>query len=98
MSDPFRLSRVEYEILSHLRGREMYGLELVRESAMLKRGTVYVTLDRMTDKGLVTSRAEKIETQSGLPRRIYGITGAGQRAFAAHSAARAAFDAQGAFQ
>ena len=35
----------------------MYGLELVNVSAgRLKRGTIYVTLDRMEDKGLVESK------------------------------------------
>lgn len=63
--------------------RDMYGLEMVKASVGLVRGTVYVLLNRMEDKGYVTSRLEKVETASGMPRRIYSITGLGQRALAA---------------
>lgn len=92
MKDTPRLSRVEFEILSLLRSKEMYGLELVKESSILKRGTVYVTLERMTDKGYVRSReAERAPHESGLPRRIYSISGLGQRALAAAQAASAAY-------
>ncbi|WP_192178046.1 PadR family transcriptional regulator [Mesorhizobium amorphae] len=92
MKDMPRISRVEFEILSLLRAKEMYGLELVKESSMLKRGTVYVTLERMTDKGYVNSReAERAPHESGLPRRIYNISGLGQRALAAAQAAAAAY-------
>lgn len=86
------LSPVEFEILGLLRSREMYGLEMVKESTKLKRGTIYVTLDRMTDKGFVKSRlAERASHESGLPRRIYGITALGQRTLAANEAAAASF-------
>jgi DNA-binding PadR family transcriptional regulator len=65
--------------------REMYGLELVSESAgALKRGTVYVTLSRMEDKGYVQSRLEEREAGAmGLPRRLYRVTGYGQRVYEA---------------
>lgn len=69
----------------------MYGLEMVRESKRLKRGTIYVTLERMADRGLVSSRQVFEETQSGLPRRLYAITGLGRVALAAHEAASAEF-------
>lgn len=82
-----RLSSIEYEILNLLRaGREMYGLEMVKASKLLKRGTIYVTLDRMTQKGLVRSRQEAIEGRPGLPRRQYQITGLGARVKAADDA------------
>ncbi len=52
-----RLSPKEALILDLLRGGEMYGLELVTSSdGALKRGTVYVTLGRMEEKGLIVSR------------------------------------------
>jgi PadR family transcriptional regulator len=59
----------------------MYGLELVAASrGGLKRGTVYVTLGRMEDKGYVKSRQEDIPANSGgLPRRIYEPTALGRR-------------------
>jgi PadR family transcriptional regulator PadR len=96
MADIPRVSHVEAEILSLLRSKEMYGLELVRESSMLKRGTVYVTLERMSEKGYVSSReAERAPHESGLPRRVYSITGLGQRALAASHAAAAAYNSWG---
>ncbi|WP_167480844.1 PadR family transcriptional regulator [Mesorhizobium waimense] len=92
MNNVPRVSRVEFEILSLLRSKEMYGLEMVKESSILKRGTVYVTLERMADKGYVKSReAERAPHESGMPRRIYSISGLGQRALAAAQAAAAAY-------
>jgi PadR family transcriptional regulator len=60
---------------------EMYGLELVSASRRrLKRGTVYVTLGRMEDKGYVRSRLEPPpEGTGGLPRRLYEATPFGRR-------------------
>ena len=66
--------------------REMYGLELMKFSnGGIKRGTVYTTLQRMEDKGFVVSRQEeKPDDVSGIPRRLYEITGTGQRALQAY--------------
>ena len=48
-----RLSSTERLILELLAGEEMFGLQLVEQSkGSLKRGTVYVTLGRMQDKGI----------------------------------------------
>ena len=81
------LSPIEIIVLELLvSGGEMYGLEMVRKSSRIKRGTIYVTLDRMTDKGLVKSRREKNPGDSGLPRRLYNITSIGARALQAHYA------------
>lgn len=60
---------------------EMYGLEMVKASSDLKRGTIYVLLGRMEDKGFIKSREVKEENMSGLPRRLYSVTGLGQRAY-----------------
>ena len=59
---------------------EMYGLGLVAASAgALKRGTVYVTLGRMEDKGYVSSTlAEAPPAAGGLPRRVYAPTPLGR--------------------
>jgi DNA-binding PadR family transcriptional regulator len=58
-----------------------YGLELVRESkGALKRGTVYVLLDRMEEKGYVKSKRDENLTLSGKPRRRYRLTKRGGRA------------------
>jgi len=85
------LSAVEEEILRLLLASpEMYGLELVAASAKLKRGTIYVTLARMTDKGFVSSRTVKSDHERGLPRRLFKVTGHGQAVFRVWEAARAA--------
>jgi DNA-binding PadR family transcriptional regulator len=59
----------------------MYGLELVAASrGHLKRGTVYVTLGRMEEKGYVRSRQEDAPAAAGgLPRRVYEPTALGRR-------------------
>jgi DNA-binding PadR family transcriptional regulator len=76
-----RLSATERLILELLAGREMFGLQLVEQSGgALKRGTVYVTLGRMQDKGYVESWAEpQAPGAIGLPRRLYRPTPYGLR-------------------
>ena len=76
-----RLSATEALILDLLRGSEKYGLELVTASdGALKRGTVYVTLGRMEDKGLIASRvADETPALGGLPRRLYKPTAYGKQ-------------------
>jgi PadR family transcriptional regulator, regulatory protein PadR len=80
------LSRKEalvLELLLESQAKEMYGLEMVATSHdRLKRGTVYVTLGRMEDKGYIRSHQEQPrEGASGIPRRLYQVTGYGQKAF-----------------
>ena len=88
-----RLSRTEHVILELLVGEEMFGLQLVEESrGALKRGTVYVTLSRMQDKGYVESRTEKQPAGAiGLPRRLYKPTAYGLRVLKAWQAAARTF-------
>lgn len=64
-----------------IRGGELYGLQMVAQSkGSLKRGTVYVTLERMEEKGYLTSRQEEQSPGAiGLPRRLYKLTGLGER-------------------
>jgi DNA-binding PadR family transcriptional regulator len=71
----------------------MYGLELVSVSgSRLKRGTVYVTLSRMEEKGYVESwQEEQRPDAAGLPRRLYRVTGYGQRVHQAYQQAREAW-------
>src|SRR3977135_364500 len=66
---------------------ELYGLQLVAASkGRLKRGTVYVTLGRMEEKGYITSRlTEPPPGAGGLPRRIYDATPLGRRMLGAWS-------------
>jgi DNA-binding PadR family transcriptional regulator len=64
-----------------------YGLQLVDESrGHLKRGTVYVTLGRMEQKGLIESRHEpETRRADALKRRMYHATGHGRRVLDAWS-------------
>ncbi len=93
MNDVPHLSRKERLILGMLISRgEMYGLELVKEGGgELKRGTVYVTLGRMADKGYVKSRqVDPPIGAGGLPRRIFRVTGYGSSIYHAWELAGAA--------
>jgi PadR family transcriptional regulator, regulatory protein PadR len=66
---------------------EAYGLELVSASrGRLKRGTVYVTLGRMEEKGYITSRLVDAPPEAGgLPRRTYKATALGRQVLEAWS-------------
>jgi PadR family transcriptional regulator, regulatory protein PadR len=68
---------------------ELFGLRMVELSrGALKRGTVYVTLGRMQEKGYLESRQEPLPAGAiGLPRRLYRPTGFALRALAAWQAA-----------
>lgn len=72
-----------------IREKEMYGLQLVAASRRrLKRGTVYVTLGRMEDKGYIASRLEAPPSEAGgLPRRLYQATALGRRVLKVWTAA-----------
>ena len=75
--------RLVLELLA--RYGEAYGLQLVVASrGRLKRGTVYVTLGRMQEKGYITSRLDDPpEGAGGMPRRLYAPTALGVRVLAA---------------
>jgi DNA-binding PadR family transcriptional regulator len=66
----------------------MFGLQLVDASGgRLKRGTVYVTLGRMEQKGYIESKQETQPVEPiGLPRRIYRPTSLGKRVLRAWTA------------
>jgi len=88
-----RLSGTERLILDLLRESELFGLQLVdRSEGALKRGTVYVTLGRMQDKGYVESRTEPLPVGAiGLPRRWYRPTEYGMRVLDAWTVAAKSF-------
>jgi DNA-binding PadR family transcriptional regulator len=72
-----RVSPTEHIILTLLsREKELFGLQIVEQSGgAVKRGTVYVTLGRMHDKGFVESRTEpRAPGAIGLPRRLFRLT------------------------
>ena len=87
---PVTLSAKERVVLDLLASAAdtMYGLELVAKSeGRLKRGTVYVTLGRMEQKGYIESEQEKrLDGAIGLPRRVYRPTALGERALRAWAA------------
>lgn len=87
-----RLSNKEAIILDQLAGKsEMFGLEMVQtDPTNLKRGTIYVTLNRLEEKGFIKSRKIERDEKSNYPRRLYQITGLGQRVLAARQAASTA--------
>jgi len=92
MINPFA-TKTELKVLELLQGSEgMYGLEMVRASGgKLKRGTAYVTLGRLEERGLVKSRLIK-QNNPGLPRPLYTLTEAGKRML---EASRVAFNQNG---
>lgn len=83
---PLTVSRKELLVLELLvRAGALYGLQLVSASkGRLKRGTVYVTLGRMEDKGYITSTLDDPPPGAGgLPRRTYEPTPLGRRMLSA---------------
>ncbi|MEM5518658.1 helix-turn-helix transcriptional regulator [Henriciella sp. AS95] len=81
MSDFPRISAKERAILDVLIAHgELYGLQIVRAADGIKRGSVYVMLMRLEEKGLVSSRIPAENSVSGKPRPRYRVTGVGQRA------------------
>lgn len=81
MGNPFA-SATELQILRLLRDQRggLYGLEIVKASGeTLARGTVYTTLGRMEEKGLVKSRTQRNAQHPGLPRPRYTVSGLGER-------------------
>ena len=81
------LSATEYLIMSLLvgnGGREMYGMQMIEKSGgKLKKGSIYVLLGRLEEKGYVRARTETVEG-SAIPRRLYRPTGHGMKVFEAH--------------
>jgi PadR family transcriptional regulator, regulatory protein PadR len=93
MTDPRlpSMSRTESLVMELLRTRERYGLELVDASAgALKRGSVYVILARMEEKGFVDSRQEDRGPGGGMPRRLYRATPYGRKVHGAFALLREA--------
>ena len=90
-----KLSHKEMLVLEMLIGKgEMFGLEMVEASnGELKRGTIYVMLQRMGDKGYIESREEpRALPEIGIPRRKYWATGLGERVYQTNLKAREFFN------
>jgi PadR family transcriptional regulator PadR len=75
------------------RGEEPYGSALraeieERTSRPVPRGSIYITLDRLEEKGLLASRTtEGSSDRGGRPKRLFRVTGTGLRAVRASVAA-----------
>jgi DNA-binding PadR family transcriptional regulator len=51
-----------------------------RAGRSVQRGAVYVTLDRLEDKGLIAARVERDAGAANRPRRLYRVSAKGLRA------------------
>lgn len=92
-----KLSRKEMLTLEMLISNgEMFGLEMVEASeGELKRGTIYVTLQRMSDKGYIESREEpRTMPEIGIPRRKYWATGLGEKVYQTNLKAQEFFNSE----
>ena len=74
---------LEFCVLSLLDEEELYGFDLVRrlsevDGMVISEGTIYPLLSRLRRQGWVTTRW--VESESGPPRRYYGLTADGRRA------------------
>ena len=89
-----QLADTERLILTFLQDGEQFPLRLAdRSGGSLKRGTVYVTLQRMQSKGYVESHLEPtIQGAMGRPRRWYRPSAYGRQVFAAWQLAERALD------
>jgi PadR family transcriptional regulator, regulatory protein PadR len=67
-------------------GREAYGSAILdeieaRTGRRVSRGSVYITLDRLEDKGLLDSRLEAgSPSRGGRPKRLFRVTASGVKA------------------
>lgn len=77
----------ELEVLRILQSEPtgMYGLQVVEASnKRISRASIYVLLGRLEEKGFVkVLKDPKPAEHPGMPRPIYQLTGAGQRAVSA---------------
>ncbi|CCH27500.1 PadR family transcriptional regulator [Actinosynnema sp. NPDC047251] len=82
-----RRGLIEFCVLTLLSGRDRYAVELVqvlaRHDLIAGEGTIYPLLSRLRKQGLVTTAWQ--ESQTGPPRRYYGLTSDGVGALARFS-------------
>ncbi|MGH7732860.1 MAG: PadR family transcriptional regulator [Gemmatimonadales bacterium] len=83
MTAEFMRGAVRLHILHHAAEAAVHGAwmaaELARHGYTISPGTLYPTLHRMQDEGLLVSRREIV---AGRPRRVYEITHAGRAVLA----------------
>ena len=90
-----RLARTERLILNRLTHGDEFALRLAdRSGGALKRGTVYITLQRMESKGFVESKLEPPNVGvMGRPRRWYRPSEYGKQVLNAWKLAESVMDA-----
>jgi DNA-binding PadR family transcriptional regulator len=91
MTERAFLGEFEHLVLATaLRVKNGYGAELMREleartGRQVQGGSLYVTLDRLEEKGYVVSRMGDADSQrAGRPKRFIEVTSEGVRALAEH--------------
>lgn len=92
-----RKGAAEFAVLSLLRRKEMYGIELLdalsgAEGLGISDGTIYPLLKRLQTEGRIKARWEASVT--GPPRKYYSLTRDGERAMTAMSGAWTEFRQQ----
>jgi PadR family transcriptional regulator, regulatory protein PadR len=89
--DDMTISKLEEELLNLLIGSERYGLEIIKAfedvsggKRKLSVGSLYPTLSRMEEKGLITSHMEDrpSDDKGGARRKYFRITKLGIRVLA----------------
>jgi PadR family transcriptional regulator, regulatory protein PadR len=89
MPDPIPLGQFEQIVLTAILslGEDAYGVtihakvESLSRPRKVTRGAVYATLDRMEDKGLISSRlSDPIKERGGRSRRYYRLEKSGEKA------------------
>jgi PadR family transcriptional regulator PadR len=89
MPDPISLGQFEQIVLTAILslGDDAYGVtihsgvEALSRPKKVTRGAVYATLDRMEDKGLISSRlSNPIKERGGRSRRYYRLEKSGEKA------------------
>lgn len=76
------LSHKEELVIDIVRDQEMYGLDIVKKSGgKFKRGTVYLTLSGMEERGLLEATVVPSRHEGCLPRRRYRVTDRGMGTF-----------------
>lgn len=78
-----RLSAIDEDVLTALKGRELYGLEILdylnlERPEELMFGSLYPALNRLEKKGLVSWRwGDEKDPTGGARRKYYKVTGLG---------------------
>lgn len=92
------LSGLDWHILGLLvdaGSNPMYGLDMVKRSRKLKRGTIYVNLAKLQKLGLVEVKQTDGSGARGRPRNQYRLSAKGARLMAAQEVYRNGLEAYG---